>query len=222
VRAAGAVASAIRALLSAPRTVWTGTASDLLVALEQVAGERVAKSKGWPVSAKSLGRGLRRQATFLRKIGIEIERVRDSHTKDRERLIKITRRPLPDREGEEMSEMSNRPKPSKNNGFGSDVSSDNCRPSDELSEETSEENPNEINASDNSDNSDNKFPTQSGSLDDGPVCQRCGGSEGAVMPCGHDGSAGLFHLPCWAGERTQGPLRKPPPAPEGDSLDDLV
>ena len=50
---ADAVASAIRALMSS-RTVWTGTASDLLVALEQVAGERVAKSKDWPVSAKSL------------------------------------------------------------------------------------------------------------------------------------------------------------------------
>jgi hypothetical protein len=73
---ADAVASAIRVLMSM-QTVWTGTASDLLVALEQAAGERAAKSKGWPGSAESLGRGLRRPATFLCKVGIEVERVRD-------------------------------------------------------------------------------------------------------------------------------------------------
>ena len=203
---ADAVASAIRALMSS-RTVWTGTASDLLVALEQVAGERVAKSKGWPTSAEALGRGLRRQATFLRKVGIEIERVRDPHTKGRARMIKITRQPLPDREGKEPSEPSDCPKHSKTNGFGSDSSSDSWQPSDELSEELSEENTNEINASDSSDSSDSISPTHSGSLDDGPACQRCGGSEGTVIPCGHNGSAGLFHLPCWSEERTQGPLR---------------
>jgi hypothetical protein len=198
---ADAVASAIGTLMST-QTVWAGTASDLLVALEQVAGERAAKSKGWPTSAEALGRGLRRQATFLRKVGIEIERVRDPQ-KGRARLIKITRQPLPDREGKEPSELSNRPKHSKTNGFGSDSSSDGCQPSEELSEE----NTNEINASDSSDSSDSISPTQSGSLDDGPACQRCGGPEGTVIPCGHNGSAGLFHLPCWSEERTQGPLR---------------
>jgi len=86
------------------------------------------------------------------------------------------------------------------------------------------ENLNEINASDNSDNSDNNSRTQSADapLDDGPVCQRCGRLEGAVVHCGHNGAAGLFHLPCWADERTKGPLCVPALGPVGDSLEDLT
>jgi hypothetical protein len=41
------IATAMRAVM-ATRTVWTGTASDLLGALAEVVGERVAKSKTWP------------------------------------------------------------------------------------------------------------------------------------------------------------------------------
>src|SRR5262249_37144836 len=90
---ADAIASAIRALM-ATQEEWVGTASELLVALEGVAGERAAKSKNWPSSAEALGRGLRRPATFLRKVGIEISRERDPHSKERTRLIKITRQRL--------------------------------------------------------------------------------------------------------------------------------
>ena len=39
------VAAAVRAMMTT-RTVWTGTASDLLGALAEVAGERVAKVQG--------------------------------------------------------------------------------------------------------------------------------------------------------------------------------
>ena len=65
------IAAAVRAVM-ATRTEWTGTASDLLGALAEVAGERVAKSKTWPDSPRALAGRLRRAATFLRKIGIEI------------------------------------------------------------------------------------------------------------------------------------------------------
>ena len=65
------IATAVRAVM-VTRTVWTGTASDLLGALAQKAGERVAKSKTWPDSPRALAGRLRRAATFLRKIGIEI------------------------------------------------------------------------------------------------------------------------------------------------------
>ena len=155
---ADAIASAIRKLMST-RTVWTGTASDLLVALEQVMGERAAKSKGWPTSAEALGRGLRRQATFLRKVGIEIERARDPHTRERTRLIKITRQHLPDRDGKEPSEPSYRPKENKTNGLGSDSGPDSFGAG--LSEDPSEENVKEINASDSPDSSDSNSRTQS-------------------------------------------------------------
>ena len=65
------IAAAVRAVM-ATRTVWTGTASELLGALGEVVGERVAKSKTWPDSPRALAGRLRRAATFLRKIGIEI------------------------------------------------------------------------------------------------------------------------------------------------------
>ncbi|HXF87791.1 MAG TPA: hypothetical protein VNK48_05510 [Xanthobacteraceae bacterium] len=86
------IASAVRALL-ARRTEWTGTASDLLGALEQMAGERVAKAKSWPDSPRALAGRLRRAATFLRKVGIEIGFGREGRA--RTRVIRITAGELP-------------------------------------------------------------------------------------------------------------------------------
>jgi len=81
------VAAAVRAVME-ERTVWTGTASDLLGALAEAAGERVAKSKTWPVSPRALSGRLRRAATFLRKIGIEIDYTKEGRA--RTRIIHIT------------------------------------------------------------------------------------------------------------------------------------
>jgi hypothetical protein len=81
------IATAVRAVM-ATRTVWTGTASDLLGALAEVAGERTAKSKTWPDGARALAGRLRRAATFLRKIGIEIGFAREGRA--RTRTISIT------------------------------------------------------------------------------------------------------------------------------------
>jgi hypothetical protein len=65
------VASAVRSLM-ASRTEWTGTASDLLGALSEEVDERVARAKSWPATARAVSGRLRRSATFLRKIGIDI------------------------------------------------------------------------------------------------------------------------------------------------------
>jgi hypothetical protein len=81
------IAAAVRAVM-ATRTEWTGTASELLGALAEEAGERVAKSKTWPDSPRALSGRLRRAATFLRKIGIEIGFVREGLA--RTRTITIT------------------------------------------------------------------------------------------------------------------------------------
>jgi hypothetical protein len=81
------IAAAVRAIIAA-RTEWTGTASDLLGALAEVAGERVAKSKTWPDSPRALAGRLRRAATFLRKIGIDIGFGREGRA--RTRIIHIT------------------------------------------------------------------------------------------------------------------------------------
>jgi hypothetical protein len=84
------------------------------------------------------------------------------------------------------------------------------------------------NGKDSSDSSDGKIPTQSG---EDPICRRCGvpSSEmfGPLIPCGANGSAGLYHLRCWTEERTRAqrrhvsPDRRPALGPPGDSLDDL-
>jgi hypothetical protein len=81
------IATAVRAVM-ATRTVWTGTASDLLGALAEVVGDRIAKSKSWPDSPRALAGRLRRAATFLRKVGIEIGFVREGRA--RTRTINIT------------------------------------------------------------------------------------------------------------------------------------
>ncbi len=93
------VAAAVRVTM-ATQTEWTGTASELLGALGQTAGERMAKSKAWPDSPRALAGRLRRAATFLRKIGIEIGFDREGRA--RTRVIRITRTPnhdAPDQSG---------------------------------------------------------------------------------------------------------------------------
>lgn len=84
------IAATVRALI-VTRTEWTGTASELLGALTEMAGERIAKSKIWPDSPRALAGRLRRAATFLRKIGIEIGFEREGRA--RTRIIRITNGP---------------------------------------------------------------------------------------------------------------------------------
>ncbi|WP_245316537.1 hypothetical protein [Mesorhizobium wenxiniae] len=81
------IAAAVRAVMTA-RTEWTGTASELLGALAEMSGERVPKSKTWPESPRALAGRLRRAATFLRKIGIDIGFEREGRA--RTRMICIT------------------------------------------------------------------------------------------------------------------------------------
>jgi hypothetical protein len=83
------VAGAVRAMI-VTRTVWTGTASELLGALGEMAGDRVGKSKSWPDSPRALSGRLRRAATFLRKVGIEVAFVK-SNDRRRSRTIKISK-----------------------------------------------------------------------------------------------------------------------------------
>jgi hypothetical protein len=68
---ANPVAVAVRALM-ARQTEWTGTASELLGVLAEMVGDRVAKAKTWPDGPRALSGRLRRAATPLRKVGIDI------------------------------------------------------------------------------------------------------------------------------------------------------
>ena len=69
------------------RGEWSGTATNLLNALEVMIGERESKRKLWPGSAAVLGQKLRRVATRLGRQGIKVE-FEDRHAK--QRLINIT------------------------------------------------------------------------------------------------------------------------------------
>jgi hypothetical protein len=75
----------------ATRAEWNGTAAQLLEALAEFAGERVAKAKSWPDGPKALTNRMRRAATFLRSSGIEIIRSRDN-SRARTRMISISTR----------------------------------------------------------------------------------------------------------------------------------
>jgi hypothetical protein len=81
------IGAAVRALMAA-RTEWTGTASELLGALVEIAGHGVAKSKNWPDGPRALAGRLRRVAPLLRKIGIAIAFGREGRA--RTRTISIT------------------------------------------------------------------------------------------------------------------------------------
>jgi hypothetical protein len=114
------IATAVRALM-ATQTVWTGTASDLLGALAGVVGERTAKSKTWPDSPRALSGKLRRAATFLRKIGIEIGFRQEGRARTRTINITTTSCPEPENVGQQPSASSapsvSMPKPSSANGL---------------------------------------------------------------------------------------------------------
>lgn len=116
------IAAAVRVVMTT-RTEWTGTASELLGALAEMAGERVAKAKTWPDSPRALAGRLRRAATFLRKIGIDIGFEREGRA--RTRMIRITttgQSPVPEIQGPQAS-ASSAPfadplKANPGNGFG--------------------------------------------------------------------------------------------------------
>jgi hypothetical protein len=117
------IAAAVRALMTT-RTEWTGTASDLLGALAEMVGDRVAKLKTWPDSPRALAGRLRRAATFLRKIGIDTGFEREGRA--RTRMIRITTTGKPastEAQGAQPSASStpatDQPKENSGNGFAS-------------------------------------------------------------------------------------------------------
>jgi hypothetical protein len=112
------IAAAVCAVM-AKQTEWTGTASKLLGALAGVVDERVANSKTWPDTPRGLAGRLRRAATFLRKIGIEISFTKEGRA--RTRIIHITTsasHPAPDNAGEQPSAQSAPSMPAAKSGSG--------------------------------------------------------------------------------------------------------
>jgi hypothetical protein len=117
------IAAAVRAVMTT-RTEWTGTASELLGALAEMAGERVAKAKTWPDSPRALAGRLRRAATFLRKIGIDVGFEREGRARTRTIRITTAGKPAsPETRRTQPSTSSappaDQPKANSGNGFAS-------------------------------------------------------------------------------------------------------
>lgn len=84
---ADSVALAVRALMNKRNGEWRGTASALLANLSDVVDDAQRKSNDWPKTARSVAGRLRRAATFLRRVGIDVQCDR---AKDRRRDRIIT------------------------------------------------------------------------------------------------------------------------------------
>lgn len=80
--------------LMATRSVWSGTASELLTILIRGAAKQDTMSKSWPDGPRALSGRIRRAATFLRKAGIDVSF--DRQGRDRKRIIRISRVAAPD------------------------------------------------------------------------------------------------------------------------------
>ena len=102
------IASAVREF--AGKREWKGTATELLEALdcEEYAPEKVRRSSAWPKTPNWLSGRLKRAATFLREVGVEVE-----FSKGKDRLVTIRRAGEADQPGD-AKDARDAKKPKKN------------------------------------------------------------------------------------------------------------
>jgi hypothetical protein len=161
------IADAVRTMM-AERTEWAGTASELLAALAETAGERVARSKTWPDNPRALSGRLRRVAPFLRKVGIEIA-LDNREGKMRRRVIRITMGARTPEIGETQpsapsASSAQAAKPNLVNGFPAPerrTVANDADGSDSISAPTVRAKPLETNGVTDADGADAKFPSGS-------------------------------------------------------------
>jgi hypothetical protein len=128
---ASPVAVAVRQLMaslakeSPPKAKREATSSELLTLLKGLVDEQVSKSDDWPRNARALSGRLRRAASFLRRVGVEVAFNREAGTGARR--IVITATPPTSGTGNRGNFASQPSQPSpektppkKNNGLGAD------------------------------------------------------------------------------------------------------
>jgi hypothetical protein len=240
--ASDAVASAVRQLMLG-RTEWHGQAKALLAELTELVGERISKGRDWPQSPRKLTSSLQVAATFLRRVGIVVAwAAKHAETGGRSITITVT----PTAKGKENTHRTHRThsdqeKSKSANGLGAgdmavgvavDVAGATLHPQPAVDVGGGRPGPTATSTGNNP--LKNKalvggvdvggvVPTLRGSGAGGgpePECARCGigaNAWGALIPCGRNGSAGLYHQRCWTEERTKGPVRKRPAAPPADA-----
>jgi hypothetical protein len=182
---------------------FSGTATDLLNALNSIVPETQQKEKGWPKRPNVLSRVLRRIAPPLRKVGIDITFDREGRGRDRK--IIITRRA---RVAETSSTSSTSSTANDFNGLWRTMSAETSSvPSsaagiggnaddkaDDVDENIVRANPLINKAMDDADDKDGIFPTLTGSH----ICAQCGRDppDGAERPVAcRDGTVWL-HPEC--------------------------
>jgi len=82
------LANAIRQFMTA-RNAWTGTATELVAVLNGKLRRESTGNMAWPDSPRAVAAGLRRAATFLREVGVDVEFVRAGSL--RNRVITLSR-----------------------------------------------------------------------------------------------------------------------------------
>lgn len=87
---ADVVAVALRAHM-ADKELWSGSPSELFEVLNKHVGDDVQKSRAWPKAPNKLSNRLKRAATFLRAIGIDVEV--GGWSNDGKRMVSIRRVP---------------------------------------------------------------------------------------------------------------------------------
>jgi len=104
------VASAVRAFM-ADKAEWIGLTKELLAALTQVVGEQMAKSRSWPKTERKLSDRLKKAATFLRYVQLNIVWAKERTNRGREITItaqeNIPATPSPSSLFHENSEIKN-------------------------------------------------------------------------------------------------------------------
>jgi hypothetical protein len=83
------IATCVRTMM-ANRTMWTGSASDLLSLCAESARNEISTGGAWAKNPRALAGRLRRAQTFLRSLGIEITFSREGRTGTR--IIKVSTR----------------------------------------------------------------------------------------------------------------------------------
>ena len=151
------VATALRSFM-ADRTEWAGTASDLLGHLSILVSEPERRGKAWPAAPNKLSGRLRRQATFLRQVGIQIDDRRSGKTGTR--TLYISRE---EREGNQSSAPSapsaRGDSPSSANDLAADDTADDKPPADDSEISIVSRKPLDNKATDDTDDTDDKIPS---------------------------------------------------------------
>lgn len=102
---------------------WEGTATELIDELEKKVSDKVTRSKAWTKTPQSLSNRLRRLATTLRTIGVEVEFGREGHK--RKRMITI--RKVLQKSVRSVLTVRNEDSSLNNKGKGADEITDSTR-----------------------------------------------------------------------------------------------